>query len=332
MAIEEKKEVLNVPENIIPCRIDVYLVQQSVGLSRNQIQKLIRNGKITVVGKGTKPNFILDGGEVIEIEFPPDEIHLLEPEDIPIEIVYEDEHLLVVNKPPGMVTHPARGNWQGTLLNAVLHHTKKLSNIGGDFRPGIIHRLDKGTSGLLIIAKRTLVHVKLTEMISKRDISRTYIALLWGHIAQDFVDVDAPIGYNPKDPTKRAIVNKGRPAKTRFGLIARFDYLDFVTAKLFTGRTHQIRVHAQHIGHPVLGDKEYGGCESRIDGIYPQYRVTARKILEIATRQMLHAVKIEFAHPVTKKMLSFKASLPQDFSEILKMLAGENWKLLVERF
>ncbi len=318
--MKEKAFKLNVPEDVVPCRIDIYLVQCGVGLSRSQIQKLIRSGRIRVVGKGTKPNFILRGGEVIEVEIPQEEPFALLPEDIPIDIIYEDEHLLVVNKPAGMVTHPARGNWSGTLLNAILFHTEKISPIGGDFRPGIVHRLDKDTSGLLIIAKRASVHIKLSEMLTRREIQRTYIALIWGHLSDDEVLVDAPIGHHPREPIKRAVVAGGRPAKTVFQTESRFDFTDLVKVKLLTGRTHQIRVHAQYIGHPVFGDPDYGGREQRIGGIAPEFRQTARELLKIAQRQMLHAQKLSFTHPVLGKEMEFIAPLPDDFKEVLEKI------------
>ena len=326
---EAKKITIEVPEDVIPCRIDVYLVQQGLGLSRSQIQKLIRDKKIRVVDKGTKPNFILRGGETIEIEIPEQEEFRLVPENIPIDIVYEDEHLLVVNKPPGMVTHPARGNWQGTLLNAVLYHTGQLSNIGGDFRPGIVHRLDKDTSGLLVIAKRASVHLQLSDMLSRREISRQYLALVWGHIPLDSLVVEAPIGRHPKDPLKRAVVVGGKPAKTQFFPIAHFEFTQLVRAKLYTGRTHQIRVHAKHIGHPIFGDPDYGGRETQIHGIAPQYRIAAKRLLELAPRQMLHAWFLRFFHPVREQWMHFFAPLPEDFKNVLENL-GFDFALLDE--
>jgi len=315
-----KTITVRVPEDIIPCRLDVYLVQEGLGLSRSQIQKLIRAKKIRVVGKGTKPNFILRGGETIEVEIPEQEEFRLVPENIPIDIAYEDEHLLVVNKPPGMVTHPARGNWQGTLLNAVLYHTGKLSSVGGDFRPGVVHRLDKDTSGLLIFAKRAAVHLHLSQMLSEKKISRQYLALVWGHIPIENLVVEAPIGRHPGDPLKRAVVVGGKPAKTEFFPIANFEFTQLVRVKLYTGRTHQIRVHTKHIGHPVFGDPDYGGRETQIHGIAPQYRVAAKKLLELAPRHMLHAWFLKFYHPVLEKEMKFFAPLPEDFTRVLEHL------------
>ncbi|RKZ29929.1 RNA pseudouridine synthase, partial [bacterium] len=317
---DSKSITITVPEDVNPCRIDIYLVQQGIGLSRNQIQKLIRSGNISVVNKGTKPNFILRGGETILIEIPEREPFKLIPEDIPIDIVYEDEYMLVVNKPPGMVTHPARGNWTGTLLNAVLYHTNQLSPIGGDYRPGVVHRLDKDTSGLLIVAKRAQVHTKLSRMLSTRKIHREYLALLWGHLPEKHWIVDAAIGRNPADPLKKAVVPDGRRAKTEFFHLNYFDFLHLVRAKLYTGRTHQIRVHSAHIGHNVFGDYDYGGREERIGGIHPRYRNDAKELLELAPRQMLHAYKLEFTHPVLGNAMTFRAQLPQDFSAVLERL------------
>lgn len=327
--INDRVMRITVPEDIIPCRLDVYLVQQGIGLSRNQIQKLIRSGGIKVLGKGTKPNFILRGGEIIEIELPKEEPFKLLAEDIPLDIVYEDEHLIVVNKPPGMVTHPAKGNWSGTLINAVLGHTKKLSPIGGDYRPGVVHRLDKDTSGLVIVAKRAPVHLKLSEMLSRREINREYIALIWGHLPGEEFIVDAPLGRHPKDPLKKAVVVGGKPAKSLFIRIASFEFLELVRVKLFTGRTHQIRVHAQHIGNPVFGDPDYGGRESRLGGIPPQYRSKAEELLKITPRQMLHAWMIEFIHPATGEKIRLKADIPPDFANVLRMLRGDEWKILI---
>ncbi|MCD6595687.1 RluA family pseudouridine synthase [bacterium] len=317
---------IDVPIDIVPCRLDVYLVQCGIGLSRNQIQKFIRSKNIEVVDKGTKPNFILHGGEVIEIEIPEDEPFRLLPENIPVDIIYEDDYLLVVNKPAGMVTHPARGNWTGTLLNAVLHHTNDISPIGGDFRPGIVHRLDKGTSGLLIIAKKASTHIMLSEILSKREIHRQYLALLWGHLQENNLIVDAPIGHHPKEPIKKWVVPAGRPAKTEFTAIAYFDFLELAKIKLFTGRTHQIRVHSAYIGHPVFGDSDYGGGNEKIGGIAPQYRNKAKELLKIVNRQMLHAYRLEFVHPETGKALVFEVAPPADFLNILDEL---NYKLML---
>jgi len=316
----DNKTVLAVPDDIVPCRIDIYLVQEGIGLSRNQIQKLIRNSSIRVVDKGTKPNFILRGGETIEIEIPVDEPFKLLPEDIPIDIIYEDEHLLVLDKPTGMVTHPARGNWTGTLINAALFHTQKLSPIGGDFRPGVVHRLDKNTSGLIIIAKRAEVHLKLAAMFAEREIHRQYIAIIWGHLDDNHVVVEGSIGNHPKDHRRRAVITHGKSAKTEFTVIAGFDFLQLIRAKLHTGRTHQIRVHLDHIGHPVFGDPEYGGRGQRINGISPQHRKKAKELLKLTSSQLLHAKELYFKHPATSEMMEFDSPIPEDFAKTLNAL------------
>lgn len=309
-----------VPQKIPPCRLDVYVFQQGVGLSRTQIKRLITDGHIYVVGKGGKPGFILRGGEVIECNIPPEEKLILVPEEIPLNIMFEDDHIIVVNKPPGMVTHPARGHKSGTLANAIVAHSTRISSIGGDTRPGIVHRLDKDTSGLIVVAKTEQAHIKLADAVSNREIERLYLALMWGHLNEDEVVVEANIGYRPDNPTVRDVVDGGKPAKTLFRRVVSFDFAELVEAKLFTGRTHQIRVHAKYIGHPVFGDPDYGGRESRISGIDPKYRQDAKKALEIANRQLLHAYKLSFTHPIDGKFLEFFAPLPNDFLETIEFI------------
>jgi 23S rRNA pseudouridine1911/1915/1917 synthase len=326
MISEIERKTIFVPDDVIPCRIDLYLVQNGVGLSRSQIQKLILEGKISVVGKGIKSNFIIKGGEQIEIAIEGSIPTPLIAEDIPIDVVFEDEHLIVVDKPSGMVTHPARGNFDGTLLNAVLHHTGEISNIGGDYRPGIVHRLDKDTTGLIILAKRAQVHLKLSAMLSRREIHRRYLALLWWHLPESIMTVDAPLGRNKSFPTKRGVDKNGQSAKTEFRVVQSFGFTDLAIAKLFTGRTHQIRVHAQHIGHPVFGDSDYGGDEARLGCIPPQFRQSAQEALELTTRQLLHAFNLSFVHPVTDKLIDLYSPLPNDFIEVLKNISQKDFR------
>lgn len=327
----ERKKNIRVPQDVIPGRIDIFLVQQGVGLSRSQIQRFIREGRIKVIGKGTKPNFMLRGGETIELDIPEEEPFRLLPEDIPIEVVFEDEYLIVINKPFGMVTHPARGNWKGTLINAVLAHTKTLSPIGGDYRPGVVHRLDKDTSGLIIVAKKASTHIKLSEMLSKRLIDRQYLALLWGRLANNIVEVDQPIGRHPKEPLKRTVLSGGQPAKTIFFRLATFDFTEFVRVKLLTGRTHQIRVHANFLGHPVFGDVDYGGGENHLKGISPECISSARELLKITSHQLLHAWRLQFKHPETGTDIVLSCELPEDFTSVIQKLAGDEWEKFIPK-
>lgn len=316
--MEEKKKII-VPEDIVPVRLDVYLVKYGLGLSRSQIQKFIRSGNIVVLGKGTKPNFILRGGETIEVSIPKEEPLRAIPQDIPLNIVYEDEYLLVVDKPPGMVTHPARGAWSGTLLNALLYHIKELSRFDDPIRAGIVHRLDKDTSGLLLVAKREDIHLILSRALSERKIKREYFAIVWGRIVSGGT-VDAPIGRSPKDPTRMAVVQSGRKAITHYDIIANYDFLTSLRLNLETGRTHQIRVHMWYIGHPVFGDPQYGGREERLGGIHPKYRKAAKDLLNLIDRQALHAWKLSFFHPVTGLKMEFSSRFPPDITSVLDYL------------
>jgi len=314
-----EKKIIIVPKDILPVRIDIYLVQRGIGLSRSQIQRGIREGRITVVGKGTKPNFILRGGEEIEVIMPEEEPLRAIPQDIPLNIVYEDDDIVVVDKPAGMVTHPARGAWQGTLLNALLYRVKMLSNLGDPLRAGIVHRLDKDTSGLLLVAKKEEAHITLARALTARKIRREYFALVWGHLPVSGT-INAPIGRNPKDPTKMAVVERGKSAITHYEVIKEYQFLTSVRLRLETGRTHQIRVHMWYIGHPVFGDPEYGGRDERIKGIHPSYRQFAKELLQLIQRQALHAQTLSFFHPTTGARMEFTSPLPQDIQAVLRRL------------
>lgn len=289
-------------------------------MSRNQIQKLIRDKNIEISGKGVKPAFILCGGEEITIRIPEKEPLHLKPEDIPLDIPYEDEHLLVVNKPPGMVVHPARGHFSGTLVHALLSHTADLSAVGGQTRPGIIHRLDKDTSGLLIIAKNDKAHSRLARALSKREIKREYVAIVWGHMPNEAGSIEGDIGHNPKHHKRMAVVESGKPARTDYSVEIDYGPLSLVTFRLHTGRTHQIRVHAQYIGHPVFGDPDYGGRESRLGGVVAEKRPLVGELLELINRQALHARRLAFKHPMTAETVCVEAPLPYDMKEVIERL------------
>jgi len=298
------------------------LANSGLGLSRSQIRKLIREKRIEIPGKGVKPAFILTGGEEIIVTIPETEPLRLIPEEIPLDIRYEDEYLLVVNKPPGMVVHPARGHFSGTLVHALLAHTVRLSSIGSQSRPGIIHRLDKDTSGLLIVAKTDIVHNRLSHALSERKIVREYVALVWGHMPENSGSIEGAIGHNPKDHKKMAVVENGRPARTDYIVENEFGILSEVAFRLHTGRTHQIRVHANHIGHPVFGDHDYGGRETRLGGIMAEQRQFAKKLLDLIDRQALHARELSFVHPITSEPIVVRAPLPDDLLAVLDELRG----------
>ncbi|MBE3554157.1 MAG: RluA family pseudouridine synthase, partial [Thermicanus sp.] len=243
-------------------RIDRYLAEQEEGWSRSQIQTWLKEERVTVNGAKVKANYRLSGGDEISLQIPPPTELQVEPEAIPLEIIYEDRDLVVVNKPRGMVVHPAPGNFSGTLVNALLYHCKDLSGINGILRPGIVHRIDKETSGLLVVAKSDRAHLGLTAQLKEHAMERSYLAVVNGHFPHRLGTVDAPIGRDPKDRKKMAVVLSGKRAVTHFSVLEEMPKHTLLRCRLETGRTHQIRVHMSYIGHPIVGDPKYGKGES----------------------------------------------------------------------
>lgn len=289
-------------------RLDVFLSENS-GLTRSHVQKLISLGNVTVDGKiAPKASISVNADSVVEISLPPEIPLDIVAQDIPLDIVYEDADLAVINKPQGMTVHPANNVYQGTLVNALLYHVKDLSGINGVLRPGIVHRLDKDTSGLLVIAKNDRSHVELQRQIQEKSCRRIYIALLEGVLKSDSGTVDKPIGRSLSDRKKMDIVAGGRNAVTHYAVLERFANYTLVRFELKTGRTHQIRVHAKFLGHPVVGDKTYGyaKCKFNLDG------------------QLLHAETLTFTHPTTGQELSFSAPIPPYFEKVLNKLRNKN--------
>ena len=265
-----------------------------------------------VDGRREKASYRPETGELVRIEFPKTAKRTISGEDIPVSVVYEDEALLVVDKPAGMVVHPAPGNWSGTLVNALLGRGGSLSTEGEPERAGMVHRLDKETSGLLVVAKTDRSHRILSAAIAARRVVRRYAVMTWGHISTDALTIDKPIARDPRDRKRMAIVIKGRPAKTDLIRLARFDAGDLLRAHLHSGRTHQIRVHLASIGHPVMGDDVYGGGGGRrVAGLPPR-------------RHFLHAAWLAFNHPVTGESLDFRSPLPEDLRSALAVMAGEH--------
>ena len=300
-------EKVVVEENTNNKRIDSYIVDQNMHLSRTTIKRLLEEGKILVNGNKKKPSYKPEKGDVITIEIPKAEEIDLKPQNIPIDVIYEDNDIIVVNKPKGMVVHPANGNPDGTLVNAILSLCKdSLSGIGGEIRPGIVHRLDKDTSGLLIIAKNDLAHINMSKQIQDRKVIKKYIALVKGVIGEDTATINMPIARSTKDRKKMAVDSKGKEAITHYKVLQRYDKYTLLEIKIDTGRTHQIRVHMAYIGHPVVGDIQYsnGKNEFGVEG------------------QMLHSRYLEFDHPITGKRLKLEAPLPEYFEEVLKELDG----------
>jgi len=293
-------------------RLDAYIAAQVPALSRTRVAQLLTDGRILVNGAPPKKSYRPVAGDVIAIDIPPAEPAGMAPEDIPLDIVYEDSDLLVVNKPAGLVVHPAGGHPTGTLVHALLHHIGDLSGIGGVLRPGIVHRLDKDTSGLMLVAKNDATHRGLSAALKKREVRRIYHAAAWGHLAQDTIDVDAPIGRARNDRRRMAVVPDGRPARTRLFRMARWPAADLIRAELDTGRTHQIRVHLAHLGHPVVGDATYGPNATR--GLGGSTRGWAMELARRVPRQFLHAAELHFTHPTTGETMQFEAPLPPDLA------------------
>ena len=290
-------------------RLDIF-ISEANGVTRSAAQRLIENELVTVNDHPAAKNYRLRAGDEVETELPEPVPLDAEPQDIPLDIVYEDADLLVVNKPKGMVVHPAPGNPDGTLVNALLWHIRDLSGINGVMRPGIVHRIDKDTSGLLIVAKNDAAHLALAEQIKAHSFEREYQAIVVGTPRDECGIIDAPIGRNPRDRKKMAVVPNGRPARTYYRLLERFDGFSHLSLTLETGRTHQIRVHMAHIGHPVMGDEVYGANRTRFE------KLAARLI----SGQCLHAKRIGFVHPTTGEFLRFDSELPEYFTELLRLL------------
>ena len=298
-----KKYIIN--EEYKNIRLDKVISVFDEDLSRAMIQKLLEQEKIKVNGKKEKASYKTKLGDIIEVEdIIPREIEL-KAQDIPLDIIYEDSDIIVVNKPKGMVVHPANGNPDGTLVNAVMNICKdSLSGIGGEIRPGIVHRLDKDTSGLLIVAKNDKAHINLSEQIKNREITKKYIALVRGVIKENYATIDMPIARSDKDRKKMAVKKDGKNAVTHFDVIKRYKGYTLLDVKIDTGRTHQIRVHLSEIGYPIVGDYVYSNGKNPFGVV----------------GQMLHAKSLEFKHPITGKQMKLEAPLPEYFEEILNKL------------
>ena len=290
-------------------RLDSYIASKNLELSRSMIKKLLEDGKITVNGEITKASYKVQLNDKIEIDIEKPKKVKLEAQEIPLDVIYEDNDILVVNKQKGLVVHPGNGNLDGTLANAVMAHCKdSLSGIGGELRPGIVHRLDKDTSGLLIIAKNDKAHIKMSEQIKDRKVKKTYIALVRGIISENEATINMPIGRSTKDRKKMAVTKNGKEAITHFKVLNRFTTnkasYTLLEVKIDTGRTHQIRVHMAEIGHPVIGDTVYSNGKNEFGVV----------------GQCLHAKKLEFTHPITEKEMNLKAPLPEYFEKIIEEL------------
>lgn len=293
-----------VDESYNGTRIDKYLTEVLPDFSRSRIQQLIEEGYVEVNDLETKSNYKVKTGDMISAEWPEDEALEVEPEEMDLDILYEDHDVIVINKPKGMVVHPGAGNTKHTLVNGLLAHCKDLSGINGVLRPGIVHRIDKDTSGCLVVAKNDLAHQNLSEQLSSKTMRRTYLALVHGVLNHNVGTIEAPIGRDPKDRQKMTVTSvNARPAVTHFTVVKRYEKMTLVECQLETGRTHQIRVHFQYIGYPIVGDPKY----------------SIKHTLE-TEGQCLHAYKIEFKHPRTGELMQFSAEMPEVFKQVLEGL------------
>jgi len=294
-----------------PQRLDAYISSRS-GLSRSYIQRLLREGLILVNSNPQKASYKIREGDLIEITIPDKPLSTLIPEDIPLQVIYEDNHIIVVNKPHGMVVYPSLGHPAGTLLNALISRCEGLSFLGGPLRPGVVHRLDKDTSGIMILAKDDTSYINLGRQFRERSIEKHYIALLYGNLRCDHGEIKTPVGRSISDRKRMSTkTRKGREAITSFRVIRRLNSATLVDVRLITGRTHQIRVHFASIGHPVLGDKTYG-------------KKTTIRLGEMSInfpRQMLHASRLKFKHPIDERLLEFTAPMPEDMERAIKKLS-----------
>ncbi|MBN1349905.1 RluA family pseudouridine synthase [candidate division KSB1 bacterium] len=301
-------------------RLDKYLSEKLSPISRSRIQNLITEGKITIDGSTIKANHIIKPNEVIRVDIPPPRKMDLMPQNIPLKIVYEDAHLLVINKDAGIVMHPAMGNYDNTIVNALLYHCKTLSGINGILRPGIVHRLDKDTSGLVVVAKDDQTHRGLAVQFADRTITREYFALVWGRLKEKSGRIETHLSRSQRDRKKISIHSTGKLAITNYSVLEEYPACSAIRIQLETGRTHQIRVHLAHLGHPVVGDPSYGGRQKFLMQMNQQNRQYGIQMLKKIDRQALHARTLGFTHPVRQRKMFFQSDLPADISLLIEFI------------
>jgi len=303
-------------------RLDRFLAAAQTDLSRSRLQALILDGHVRVNGRAERASHRLREGDAVEVALPAAApASTLEPESLQLNVVFEDEHLLVIDKPAGLVVHPGAGIRGGTLANALLHHVPAIRSVGGADRPGIVHRLDKDTSGLMVVAKTPRVHRDLVELMRRRAVRRVYRALVWGDPRADSGQVEASLGRDPRERKRMAVVTRGgRAALTHWRVLERFGPVTLLELRLETGRTHQIRVHLAHVRHPVVGDPTYGGRPKKQLSLDDRQRSLAADLLRCLPRQALHAAELAFTHPVTGEEHTFTSPIPGDFESALARL------------
>ncbi len=312
------------PNGQKPLRVDKFLMNFIENATRNKIQQAAKDGYVWVNGQSVKQNYKVKAADEVKVMFahPPHEF-LLVAENIPLDIVYEDEALLVLNKPAGMVVHPGHGNYSGTLINALLHHIENLP-VNSSERPGLVHRIDKDTSGLLVVAKTEKAMTHLSKQFFDKTSEREYVALVWGNIADDEGTIEGHLGRHPKNRLQMHVfpeADQGKEAVTHYKVLERLGYVTLVSCVLETGRTHQIRVHMKHLGHTLFNDERYGGEKILKGTTFTKYKQFVENAFKILPRQALHAKTLGFVHPVTKKMMRFETELPEDMTTCI-----EKWR------
>lgn len=319
-----KNDILIVDKSGI--RLDKFLADNISEFSRSQLQKYIKNGDITVNEEVQPAKYRLNIDDKISIDIS-EEISnsaFVEPQDIPIEIIFEDDDIIIINKQTGMTVHPGTGNKDGTLANALAFHCNQLSDINGPIRPGIVHRLDKDTSGLIIVAKTNYAHMKLAEQFANRLVKKVYYGITWGHWKEQAGLIDQPIARKRNDPTAYIVNVTGKEAQTKYQVVKESQYFSYLNYFPKTGRTHQLRVHSAFIGNPIIGDTKYVGGVSRIRGYIPEISKKMEILFKIVKRHILHAQKISFIHPRSEKEMTFEAELPNDIQNIINKIESLN--------
>lgn len=322
--IAKPMKALSIIAEVSDIRLDKYLAEEIELISRSRIKDSIISKDVLVNGEAVKPSFKLAGGETIQVEISDPQPMELESQPIPLDIIHEDNDIVVLNKQVGLVVHPGAGNRTGTLVNGLIYHFDQLSSVSGNLRPGIVHRLDKDTSGVMVVAKNDAAHGNISLQFSERTVEKTYLSLVWGIPEETEGKIDLPIIRHPKDRTLFTTGEVGRPALTEFRLLESFERLSLLELIPRTGRTHQLRVHLSEMGHPIFGDDSYGGGEKRAKGFLPEVAKELSRLTKILNRQALHAMSLVFDHPSTGERVTFVAPMADDISAVIHELEPED--------